>query len=48
MQELGNLSIGLASLTEWRRKVARIGVALAALAALVIAAVIVMGAAHAL
>jgi hypothetical protein len=45
MQQLGKLPVGLASLTGWRRKVARLG---AALAGLVIAAVIATGLAHAL
>jgi hypothetical protein len=45
MQQLGKLSVGLASLTGWRRTAARLG---AALAVLVLAAVIALGVAHSL
>jgi hypothetical protein len=45
MQQLGKLSVGLASLTGWRRRVARLG---AALAVLVLAAVVALGVVHSL
>jgi hypothetical protein len=45
MQQLGKLSVSLASLTAWRRTAARLG---AALAVVVLAAVIALGVAHSL